>query len=218
MTRHAKTERQDILVVDDNPDNLDLLTALLKEAGYAVRAAPSPELALQSALAQPPALLLLDIRMPGMDGFELCRRLKQDARSREVPIIFVSGQNDVADRVRGFELGGVDFIGKPFQREEVLARVRTHLALHQVQCELERRISERTVELEERLRQLRATEEALRASEQMMLTLLDNVDAYIYLKDKEGRYLFANRKVCELWNARMENIVGFGVYRPESPG
>jgi PAS domain S-box-containing protein len=210
MTRHAKTERQDILVVDDNPDNLDLLTALLKEAGYAVRAAPSPELALQSALAQPPALLLLDIRMPGMDGFELCRRLKQDARSREVPIIFVSGQNDVADRVRGFELGGVDFIGKPFQREEVLARVRTHLALHQAQNELERRIRERTVELEERLRQLRATEEALRASEQMMLTLLDNVDAYIYLKDKEGRYLFANRKVCELWNARMENIVGFG--------
>lgn len=137
----------EILIVDDVAANLDMLATILKEAGYAVRATPSAELALKSALAAAPALFLLDVRLSGIDGFEICRRLKQDSRTSGVPVIFVSAMTDVAARVRGFEAGGVDYINKPFQREEILARVRTHLALRQSQNELEQRVQQRTAEL-----------------------------------------------------------------------
>jgi len=139
----------DILVVDDTAANLNLLTSLLKEAGYGVRAAPLPELALKSALARPPGLALLDIRMPGMDGFELCQRLKQDERTAGVPVIFISALQELNDRVRGFEVGGVDFITKPFQREEVLLRVSAQLELKTLRDGLEKRVKERTGELEQ---------------------------------------------------------------------
>lgn len=137
----------DILVVDDTTANLNLLTTLLEEVGYVVRAAPLPELALQSALTQPPGLILLDVRMPEMDGFEVCRRLKQDERTAGVPVIFISALQELSDRVQGFEAGGVDFITKPFQREEVLARVSAHLELKTLRNSLEARVEERTHEL-----------------------------------------------------------------------
>ena len=101
-----------------------------------MRPANSPLLALESALAQPPSLILLDVKMPEMDVFEVCRRLKQEERTRDIPVIFVSALKDVQDRVLGFEAGGVDFISKPFQEPEVLARVRTHLALRNMQLHL----------------------------------------------------------------------------------
>ena len=122
----------DILIVDDEIPNLRLLSELLRREGYQVRPANSPQLAIDSALAQPPSLILLDVRMPEMDGFEVCRRLKQDERTRYIPIIFISALQEVQDRVRGFEAGGVDFITKPFLKEEVIARVRTHLELHRL--------------------------------------------------------------------------------------
>ncbi|MDP3687733.1 MAG: response regulator [Sulfurimicrobium sp.] len=201
MNKHVQADRQDILVVDDTAANLDLLSSLLKEAGYAVRAAPAPELALRSALAQPPALLLLDVRMPGMDGFEVCRRLKQDARTRDVPIIFVSGQDDTQDRVHGFEVGGVDFISKPFQREEILARVRTHLALRQAQNELELRVRERTADLEESLRQLRETELAM----DMSGIGVHEVDA------RTGRILHANDYFCRIHGYALDELQGMTI-------
>jgi PAS domain S-box-containing protein len=191
----------DILVVDDTPANLSLLATLLKEAGYVVRAAPTPELALQSALAQPPALMLLDVRMPGMDGFEVCSRLKQDTRTRDVPIIFVSGQSDLADRVRGFELGGADFISKPFQREEILARVRTHVALRKTQSELELRVSERTAELQESVRQLRQTELAM-----------DLAGIGIHRVDEHtGRLLYVNDFFCQAHGYSRDELLGMAV-------
>lgn len=114
-----------ILAVDDTPASLKLLTELLKAEGYDVRSAIHGELALQAALIEPPELVLLDIRMPDMDGFEVCRRLKAQALTAHIPIIFVSALTDTEDKVRGFELGAVDFVTKPYQREELLARVRT---------------------------------------------------------------------------------------------
>jgi DNA-binding response OmpR family regulator len=113
----------DILIVDDEIPNLQLLTQFLAQEGYKVRPAERPLLAIDSALAQPPALILLDVRMPEMDGFEVCKRLKEDEHTRDIPVIFISALQDVQDKVRGFEAGGVDFITKPFQEEEVLARV-----------------------------------------------------------------------------------------------
>ncbi len=138
----------DILIVDDEIPNLQLLTQVLSEAGYqALRAVRRPQSAIESAMAQPPSLILLDVRMPEMDGFEVCRRLKQEKPTRDIPVIFVSALQDVQDRIRGFEAGGVDFISKPFQELEVLARVRTHLTLRNMQLHLEDLVGKRTAEL-----------------------------------------------------------------------
>ena len=99
----------DILIVDDEIPNLKLLEQLLAQEGYQVRPVERPQLAIDSALAQPPALILLDVKMPEMDGFEVCRRLKQDERTRDIPVIFISALQDVQDKVRGFEAGGCGF-------------------------------------------------------------------------------------------------------------
>jgi sigma-B regulation protein RsbU (phosphoserine phosphatase) len=118
-----------ILIVDDTPVNLRLLSQMLAEQGYHVRPVPDGPLALAAARAEPPDLILLDIRMPEMDGYQVCEELKADARTRDVPIIFVSALDATQDKVRAFTAGGVDYVTKPFRAEEVLARVGTHLAL-----------------------------------------------------------------------------------------
>ena len=128
--------RGDILVVEDTPASLQLLSKLLTDAGYRVREAPNGELALWSAQAQAPELVLLDIRMPGIDGYEVCSRLKKMPGLDEVPVIFLSAHSDTDDKLRGFQVGGVDFISKPFQFEEVNARVMAHLKIRRLQQQL----------------------------------------------------------------------------------
>ena len=128
-----KDQSGDILVVEDTPAALRLLTSLLVKAGYRVREAPDGALALWSARARPPELVLLDVRMPGMDGYEVCRQLKQTPELREVPVIFLSAYGDTDDKLRGFEAGGVDFISKPYDFLEVSARVASHLQLSRLQ-------------------------------------------------------------------------------------
>lgn len=119
----------DILVVDDTLANLKVLTTLLDEAGYHVRPVNNGSLALQAVHASPPDIILLDIRMPEMDGYEVCRELKEDDKTQDIPIIFVSAQHDIQDKLKAFEAGGVDYITKPFQLEEVRIRVETQLNL-----------------------------------------------------------------------------------------
>lgn len=125
----ADTKELSIVIVDDMPDNLRLLTDILKDKGYKVRPAPNGARALATISKEPPELILLDIMMPGMDGYEVCRQLKADEGTKDIPIIFLSALNEVFDKVKAFKVGGVDFITKPFQMEEVLARVKTHLTL-----------------------------------------------------------------------------------------
>lgn len=125
-----------VLVVDDNPSNLDLLSKMLKESGYEVRPAISGALALLSLRLSLPDLILLDIKMPEMDGYEVCSQLKADERTRDIPVIFVSAMGEVIDKVHAFGVGGVDYITKPFQFEEVLARVGTHITLRAMQKSL----------------------------------------------------------------------------------
>ncbi|MDD5209174.1 MAG: response regulator [Elusimicrobiales bacterium] len=127
-----------ILIVDDMPANLELLSGMLKDSHYKIRAALSGELALQSARNEPPELILLDINMPAMDGYEVCRRLKADAELKDIPVIFLSALSEPMDKVKAFGVGGVDYVTKPFQFEEVFARVETHLRLRRMQLELER--------------------------------------------------------------------------------
>lgn len=136
-----------ILAVDDTPASLKLLTQLLQAEGYEVRSAINGELALQSALHNPPELILLDVRMPEMDGFEVCRRLKQHPQTCDVPVIFVTALSETAEKVDGFKLGAVDFITKPYQREELLVRVDTHLEMARLRHGLECLVAERTAEL-----------------------------------------------------------------------
>lgn len=118
-----------IVVVDDTPANLRLLTDLLNRQGYKVRPVSSAEMGLKTIQAAHPDLILLDINMPQMDGYEVCRRLKQNDQTADIPVIFISALDETWDRVRAFEVGGVDFITKPFQLEEVHARIRTQLDL-----------------------------------------------------------------------------------------
>jgi sigma-B regulation protein RsbU (phosphoserine phosphatase) len=126
-----------ILVVDDTPANLQVLAGMLKERGYKVRPAPSGKLALAAARRDPPDLILLDINMPEMNGYEVCKILKSDDQLNRIPVIFISALSEQLDKVKAFAMGGVDYITKPFQMEELHARVETHLKLHRLQQELE---------------------------------------------------------------------------------
>jgi putative two-component system response regulator len=125
-----------VLIVDDAPENLRLLAAVLKRGDLVPRPVPSGRLAIAAAVADPPDLVLLDVRMPEMSGFDVCRWFKQDERLRSIPVIFISGLQGTDDKVEGLRLGGVDYVSKPFQEEEVLARVKTHLRLRLVHAEL----------------------------------------------------------------------------------
>ncbi|CAN5609403.1 hypothetical protein BH10PLA2_BH10PLA2_17660 [soil metagenome] len=127
----------DILIVDDTPANLQVLAGMLKERGYKVRPVPSGKLALLAAQRNPPDLILLDINMPEMNGYEVCEHLKADENLKGIPVIFISALTEQLDKVEAFALGGVDYLTKPFQMEELHARVETHLKLHRLQVDLE---------------------------------------------------------------------------------
>ena len=182
--QHQHIISNDILIVDDETPNLRQLSELLGREGYQVRPVNDSQLAIDSALAQSPALILLDVRMPEIDGFEVCKRLKQDKHTRDIPIIFITALQDVQDKVRGFEAGCVDFITKPFQEEEVLARVQTHMELRNMQLNLEKIISERTSKLMESESRFRAT--------------FEQAAVGIIHTSTDGKFLRVNEKFCEL--------------------
>ncbi|MBD1879743.1 GGDEF domain-containing response regulator [Coleofasciculus sp. FACHB-T130] len=144
-----------ILLVDDTPNNLRLLSDLLSYQGYKVRSVTNGQTALKACQAKPPDLILLDINMPQMNGYEVCEKLKANEQTREIPVIFLSALDEAIDKVKAFTVGGIDYISKPFQVEEVLVRVKNQLALREAQvkvlelnAELENRVKERTSQLE----------------------------------------------------------------------
>ena len=216
-TLPART-RGEILIVEDTPASLKLLSDLLGEAGYYVRQAPNGELALWTAATRPPELILLDVRMPGIDGFEVCRRLKQSERLKDVPVIFLSAQHDTDDKLRGFELGAVDFIAKPFQAEEILARTDTHVRLARTQralaeerATLELRVKERTAQLADTAQRLEAelerrlaNEESLRLAGQVFDATLDA----IFVTDTEGIIVTVNPAFTRVTGYSADEVVG----------
>ncbi|WP_375492822.1 sensor histidine kinase [uncultured Nostoc sp.] len=137
-----------ILIVDDIPSNLDVISEALSDMGYDVAIATSGERALQQIERKLPDLILLDIMMPGIDGFETCRRLKANPRTCRIPIIFMTALADTDSKVQALDLGAVDYVTKPFQEQEVLARVKTHLQLHCLTQTLEQQVAEKTAELQ----------------------------------------------------------------------
>jgi C4-dicarboxylate-specific signal transduction histidine kinase len=159
----ANKKKETIMVVDDTPANLGLLSDLLSSAGYRVRPSPNGRLALRAAKNNPPDLILLDINMPEMDGFEVCHRLKSDEKLKSIPVLFISALTETQDKIRAFEAGGLDYITKPFQAEEVLARVNTHLKIRRYQIELKHK----GMSLQKALDELKAAQSQLIQSEKM---------------------------------------------------
>jgi signal transduction histidine kinase len=156
-----------ILVVDDITSNLEIISELLVSAGFTVMTATNGESAFQKVYSQLPDLILLDVMMPGIDGFETCRKLKADPLTNDIPIIFMTGIADTESKVKGFSLGAVDYIIKPFQAEEVLARIKTQLQLYNLTKTLEEKVAERTAELSETLKELQASQYQLIQKEKM---------------------------------------------------
>ena len=148
------------MIVDDEPGNLNVLGEMLSGAGLGVRALPGGALALAAAHAELPDLVLLDIQMPGMDGYEACRRFKADEQLRGIPIIFLSAFTEPSDKLRAFDAGGVDYVTKPFAEAEVLARIDTHLHLRWFQLHLEELVAQRMLDLTEAHRRLQIWDEA----------------------------------------------------------
>jgi PAS domain S-box-containing protein len=187
-----KTGPQEILVVDDTVASLQLLADILGSQGYRVRPASSGRLALRSVAIARPDLILLDVKMPDMDGYEVCRRLKADEASRDIPVIFISALYGTAEKVRGFDAGGVDYITKPFQRGEVLARVRTHLELRRLQEQMKKAYEEVELQVRQRTAELAKTNKDLRESERKFKAIFENIQDGYLLEDMDGTIMLVN--------------------------
>ncbi|MBF0529919.1 MAG: response regulator, partial [Deltaproteobacteria bacterium] len=234
------TEPARIMVVDDIPANLKILTEIVAGYGYRVRPASSGYLALRSVEAETPDLILLDVKMPEMDGYEVCRRLKADEKSRSIPVIFISALDETEDKVKGFEAGGVDYITKPFQPSEALKRIETHLSLRRLQLRLEAQniqlqqeiderrkteeelkthkarleelVAERTANIQQEIRERRRAEETLRENAHFLQTLMDAIPTPIFYKDIRGVYQGCNTAFEVCLGMDKSRIIGKSVY------
>lgn len=180
-----------ILIVDDNPTNLEVLFRTLDKPEYRILVARDGESALQIVAQEQPTLTLLDIMMPGMDGFEVCRRIKADAAMQKTAVIFLSALGDTEAKVKGFQLGGLDYIAKPFQAEEVVARVATHVRNQQ----LERQLENRNRELESELEQI-----------------LGSMAEGVYGLDQTGQISYLNASALELTGFSETELLGSNVF------
>ena len=231
------TPKQDlILIVDDDSTNLKVLFRFLKESGFKVLVAKDGESAIEKLQEISPDLILLDVRMPGIDGFETCCRLKASAVTKDIPVIFMTVLSETVDKLKGLSLGAVDYITKPFQQEEVLARVRLHLkmrnltktleeqnvllkqeiearftaeaALQKLTQELEQRVQERTAELTNTLHDLQQTQVQLLQSEALLRTVVTNAPIILYAINSEGVITLLEGKGLEALGQKPGQSVG----------
>jgi diguanylate cyclase (GGDEF)-like protein/PAS domain S-box-containing protein len=211
-----------ILVVDDRPQNIELLEAYLVPHGYEIIQAANGEEALGKLSGNQIDLILLDVMMPGMDGFEVTRRVRQDNAHRLLPIILITGLQGPEDRVKGIEAGCDDFLSKPYNNLELLARVQSLLKvkdyndlMSNYQKDLESEVTGRTEELKHTLENLqqeiterKRTEEALRASEELFRNYLEYAPDGVYMSDVKGTFLYGNRRCEEIIGYRREELIG----------
>ncbi len=190
----------DILVVDDTPDSLRLLTSVLIEQGYQVRPVLSGKKALSSAQARPPDLVLLDIMMPDMDGFAVCKALKADDRTHDIPIMFISALYEPFDKVKGFALGAVDYITKPFHAEEVVARVRAHVSAYAMREHLQ----EQNIRLEREIAERQRVEQNLRKFSRA----IEQSASTIVITDQHGKIEFVNPAFTQITGYTLDEALG----------
>jgi diguanylate cyclase (GGDEF)-like protein/PAS domain S-box-containing protein len=213
MNTKAEAATQRILIVDDNPVNLAVVVDHLEDHGYYVAVAQDGEEALKRAELVQPNLILLDVMMPGIDGFETCRRLKANALTRSIPVIFMTALADTHDKVAAFAAGGVDYVGKPFQIEELLARVETHLALRATQ----QRLTTQNVALQDEIAARRIAETALQASELSYRRLFETANDGIVLLDFDtGKVTDANPAIVDMLGHDRAGLVGQKLWELES--
>ncbi len=193
-------QKHSILIIDDNPANLSVISDHLAEYGFDVLVTRSGKRGLEIARNAQPAVILLDIMMPKMDGFETCRHLKANETTRNIPVIFMTALAETKNKVRGFQAGAVDYITKPFQEEEVLARVTTHLHLRELTERLEQKVEERTrqltasnQQLQQKIAERKQTEQTLQESSAQMKALIESPkNIIIFSLDKNYRYTAFN--------------------------
>ncbi|MEP6518234.1 EAL domain-containing protein [Microcoleus vaginatus FACHB-2002] len=188
VSDRATNYRGNILIVDDLPDNLRLLRDTLREEGYKVRSAITGAMAIRAAQSPSTELILLDIKLPDIDGYEVCRQLKSDERTAEIPIIFLSALNETFNKVKGLAAGGVDYIAKPFQVEEVLARVETHLTIRRLQQSLQKQNLRLLREIEQRQR----LEDSLFAEKELAQVTLQSIGDAVITTDAQGKVRYFN--------------------------
>ncbi|MBF0437569.1 MAG: response regulator [Magnetococcales bacterium] len=203
-----------ILIVEDNLPSLKLLSDILTEAGYPIRPANNGMVAMEALLSEPPELILLDISMPVMDGFEFCRRVKALEFLHDIPILFISGSTNREERVKGFEVGAVDFISKPFQSDELLARVNTHLELSRLRRRLEVQVLQRTNDLASINKRLLQELEERKKAETKLRNLFNRYDAIIsnskdgfWIVDLDGRILEVNKAYLNMTGYSREEVL-----------
>lgn len=208
MNTNSETENKgNILLVDDIPDNLQLLSDLLLKLGYTVRSVTSGRMALKTVQVKRPDVIILDIKMPEMDGYQVCKALKKDESLRTIPVIFISALDDVFDKVTAFNLGGVDYLTKPFQIEEVVARLENQLTIQRQQRLLEQEIAKRK-EAEEVLYQSRALLSSILNSS------LDGIAAMQAVRDprtgdiEDFRCLVVNPVIARAFDSKREDMIG----------
>lgn len=186
------TPRSSVLIVDDLPNNVRLLSIMLTEKGYQVRKAINGQMALNTVRSLIPDLILLDINMPDLNGYQVCEQLKADEKTREIPVIFISALDDVFDKVKAFQVGGVDYISKPFQGEEVMARIENQLTISRQKKQLQNEIKERQKTEETLEIYLHAVSHDLRNPVIGMSMILNNL-----IKNSQGETKEVSRKILQ---------------------
>jgi len=194
------TSQVDIMIVDDTLANIQVLSGMLKQQGYKVRPVLEGKVALKAAEKQIPDLILLDISMPEMDGYEVCTLLKQNQLLNKIPVIFISALSEPLDKVKAFSVGGVDYITKPFQLEEVRVRVENHLRLARLQKEL----NEYNLNLEEKV-----VEQVKEISDSQLATILALAKLAEYRDENTGHHIERIQYFCKLLVTRMADMVSF---------
>jgi len=203
-----------ILIVDDMPENVTLLSRILANQGYTVQTADNGAQAIDYAQTSSPDLILLDINMPETDGFETIVRLKQDVRTRDIPVIFISALDGVEDKIKAFHAGGVDYIPKPFDYEEVRARVETHLAILRLRVQLQ----SANRELTERLDELTHSQELLREREKKLDAFVKALPNLSFVYDEEGRHLEIMANETSLLRTDADKLKGHLIAEMMPPG
>lgn len=197
-------KKQNILIVDDNLLNLELLNDIIKSEGYVLITAFSGQEALDMARHTPLDLILLDINMPGMDGYEVCRQFKADDKLRDIPIIFLTAVAGTKDKLKGFEVGGVDYITKPFHPNEVIARMKAHLLLRSTQAQLQ----EQNKQLQNEMTRRKQADDALKDSEQRYREIIETTGEAVFTTDLLGFFTYANPVMINRSGYSVEELIG----------
>lgn len=184
-----------IVIVDDKPTNLGVLFDFLTDSGFRVLVAQDGESAIQKVEYAHPDLILLDVMMPGIDGFETCRRLKANPLTQDIPVIFMTALSDTVDKVKGFSLGAVDYVTKPVQQEEVKARVTTHLTLRNLQ----KKLQAQNLQLQQEVQERQQAEASLKKAEEKYRSIFENATEGIFQISPDGQYLTANPALARIY-------------------